>query len=148
MTEQAKDKILLSRLGFYLDGWADMVEGMGGKATDVRKDLITELKNRKMPEVEVEAVDAQPVVLSSDTRPYSITTTSPGATTTIYVGQHGHDLYTSWRVFLKPILNKEIEDRFESRLITLKQPTYRRNALSSLPIDLFFYTGIISHAAE
>jgi hypothetical protein len=43
--------------------------------------------------------------LSDLTRPYVETTTNPGARTLIYIEQHGNDLYTSWRSYLRPTIN-------------------------------------------
>ena len=110
-------KITTSLLGTYLDGWADLIEGMGSKSEAVKDGLILQLKERNMPDVAVEEVTAKPGVFVSDYRNYTITTTFPGATTTIFVGAHGQDLYTSWRTYLQPPVNWKLL-KFVAILIT------------------------------
>ena len=94
----------VNKLGYFLDGWADLVENNGDKATEVKQLVFQYLAERNMPEVEVKQVNGS-VGLGTNKRPYNITATSPGATTAIYVGEHGRDLYVSWRTFIKPVLS-------------------------------------------
>lgn len=97
----------VNRLGFFLDGWADLVEGMGAKVEEVTKTIQKILVDREMPDVDVQNVKAS-VGVTSGTRQYSITTTYPGATTTIYAGKYGNDLYVSWYTYIRPVLNIRI----------------------------------------
>lgn len=95
----------VNKLGYFLDGWADLVENNGAKAAEVKQLVFQYLTERNMPEVQVKQVNGS-VGLGTNKRPYNITATSPGATTAIYVGDHGRDLYVSWRTFINPVLSK------------------------------------------
>lgn len=100
------DYLNTNALGTYLDGWADLAEGMGEKQPDVYKLVFQQLKDRHMPEVSLAFKKGHAGELdTSEKRPYIVAKTSPGAITTIYVGKHGDDLYISWRSFIKPVLN-------------------------------------------
>ena len=89
----------VDKLGRYLDGWADLIEGQGEKAPEAKRLVYHFLKERNMPEVSVGQVIGT-VGSVSETRPYNITTTHPRATVAIFVGQHGKDLYVSWRAYI------------------------------------------------
>ncbi|MBT4535010.1 MAG: hypothetical protein HN950_02020 [Chloroflexi bacterium] len=106
-----RPELKLYELGYYLDGWADLVENMGGKAAEVRKLLGRDLKRRKMPDVKIRQVDGIPKPFSKESRLYGAVTTDPGATTTVYVGKRGLDLYISWRTFFKMVPNWELVKR-------------------------------------
>ncbi len=41
--------INVNNLGYYLDGWADLIEGMGEKDNEVQTRVLEGLKERKMP---------------------------------------------------------------------------------------------------
>ena len=98
----------VNNLGYFLDGWADLVEGMGYKVNDVIHSVMTGLKERKMPDIRIDLTHGNISSLSEETRPYVITSTSPGATTAIYICPHGSDLYASWRTFIRPVLNQNV----------------------------------------
>ena len=98
----------VNKLGYFLDGWAELIEGMGDKATEVRTNVLEQLRERKMPGIVVSSKIGIVTITAAERREYTITTTAPGATTTIYVGQHGSDLYTSWRTFILPVLNQKV----------------------------------------
>lgn len=100
-----KPVLPLFELGYFLDGWADLVEGMGGKVSEIRAGLVSDLNRREMPYIQIREFDAQANRFSLERRPYTTATTDPGATTTIYVGKHGQDLYVAWRTFLRFIPN-------------------------------------------
>lgn len=100
----APAKTNVNKLGYFLDGWADLIEDRGDKAQEARQLVFQYLKERNMPDITV-AQRTGTVEINPNTRPYNITTTHPGATTAIYVGQHGKDLYVSWRTFIAPVLN-------------------------------------------
>lgn len=103
-TNTAPAKTNVNNLGYFLDGWADLIEDRGDKAQEARQLVFQYLKERNMPDI---TVTQRTGVVDSDSgmRAYNITTTHPGATTAIYVDQHGHDLYVSWRTFIAPVLN-------------------------------------------
>ena len=103
-TIQVAKSVNVNSLGFFLDGWADLAEGYGNKADEVRDEVYRSLKNREMPEVEVERVDGT-VGIGKGQRPYNVTTTFPGVTTAIYIGKHGKDLLVSWYTYIRPVLN-------------------------------------------
>jgi hypothetical protein len=97
--------INLKKLGLFLDGWSELVEGMGTKAEQVRDAVLKDLEGRNMPNIKMSKKTGYVSLVSSDKRAYVITQTQPGATTTIYITEHGQDLYVSWRTYLKPVLN-------------------------------------------
>lgn len=92
-------------LGYYLDGWADLVEGMGDKATVVQNGIIDQLNQRGMPDIKVENISLREGFLSSSFRAYIQTKTDPGAKTIVYIDKRGNDLYSSWRSFIRPTIN-------------------------------------------
>lgn len=94
-------------LGFYIDGWADLAEGIGDKAEEVRELILNSLINRNMPEVKVEAAKVT-TGLTSGNRNYTITTTFPGATTLVRSGQYGKDLLVTWSTYIKPVPNWKV----------------------------------------
>src|SRR5574341_1925436 len=96
----------INRMGYYVDGWADLAENMGEKVEAVQDGVHQQLVDREMPDIKIHHVTANAGIFSSSsTRSYVTTTTFPGATTTVYVGKHGKDLYVSWRTFIKRIPN-------------------------------------------
>jgi hypothetical protein len=103
-----KDGINLKKLGMYLDGWGDLVEGMGTKATQVRYEVLEQLRSRNMPDVSLSRKTGYANVTSKDKRAYLISKTDPGVTTTIYVAEHGKDLYVSWRTYLDRVWNQVV----------------------------------------
>jgi hypothetical protein len=101
----ASTGVNVNNLGYYLDGWADLIEGMGEKVSEVRAKVLAGLNERNMPAIKVSERKGFVTELGGERRDYTITQTSPGATTLIYISNHGKDLYTSWRTFIKPVLN-------------------------------------------
>jgi hypothetical protein len=99
----------LGLFSYPLDGWADLIEGQGGKEEKVRKDVFDSLVEREMPEIKVEKKFAKPKVIgSSEQRKFLVTSTAPGASTMVYVAKHGKDLFVTWRTFIKPVLNWKV----------------------------------------
>ena len=93
-------------IGFFLDGWSDLVESMGTLADQVRQALIQDLKSRQMPDIKISSQSGYDKVLGDGKRPYVILQMHPGVTTTMYVDAHGTDLYVSWRTYIKPVINR------------------------------------------
>lgn len=102
---QAPREIIGSLLGYYLDGWADLIEGFGSRANMVQKETIKQLEDRHLPEIKIEKANIKAGIFSDGRREYTITTTAPGATTTIYIAEHGTDLYASWRTYIRAPIN-------------------------------------------
>lgn len=96
-------------LGKYIDGWADLIQNQGGKAARARAEVVSILRTR-YPEKQVEVVKGTVIVgkSRSPARPYALTRTHPGATTTIFIGERGQDLYVSWRAFRRPVFSNLI----------------------------------------
>jgi len=99
------DNFNMKRLGFFLDGWADIIEGAGDKAEKVREDVKAQLHGREMPDIKLGIKKGAVGSMYSSVRNYVSTETYPGAITMIYITEHGKDLYTSWRTFIRPVLN-------------------------------------------
>jgi hypothetical protein len=104
---QSLSSVNVNKLGVFLDGWADLVEGKGAKATEVKQNVYKFLLERNMPDIVVAEVNGS-VGIGSSKRPYNIAATHPSATTAIYVGEHGQDMYVSWRTFIKPQLSNAV----------------------------------------
>lgn len=102
-TTPALPKVPLDKVGAYIDGWADLIENRGGKAQNVRAEVVSILKQR-YPEKQIEVVNGS-IVMNKTPRPYTLTRTRPGGTTTIYIEDRGQDLYVSWRAFRSQVLN-------------------------------------------
>ncbi len=100
--------INVNKLGFYLDGWADLIEDMGSKADQVRKDVLKQLRLRNMPDIDVRAWEGYVSSISRERREYLASMTDPGSVTTIYVAEHGKDLYASWRTWIEQVLNVKL----------------------------------------
>jgi len=103
-----KREIIATLLGYYLDGWADLIENMGEKIEDIKEAVHKQLIEREMPEINVERVTIREGFLAINSRSYTITTTSPGATTAINISKHGNDLFVSWRSYIKVVLNWQL----------------------------------------
>jgi hypothetical protein len=102
------NSININNLGYFLDGWADLIEGMGEKVEEVRSNVIKGLQDRHMPEIQVSEKIGYVSFASGESRAFTITTTAPGATTIVYVSKHGKDLYSSWRTFIHPVINQTV----------------------------------------
>lgn len=98
----------VNNLGYFLDGWADLVEGMGDMAKEVRRDVLAQLKGRDMPDIGLADKIGYVSSWSGERRDYVVSDTHPGATTTVYIAEHGKDLYASWRTFIKPKFNDNV----------------------------------------
>lgn len=109
-TPPKRPNIPLNQIGFFIDGWADLVENGNEHTSKVQEEVYQILTSRNMPDVEVKRATGSVGMLSFDTsrRDYTITTTHPGATTTVYIAPHGNDLYVSWATYIRPILNKKL----------------------------------------
>lgn len=102
---QANIEVNLSKLGYYLDGWSDLIEGMGSKAPEVQQAMVEGLQKRKINNVKVTRIDGFVSIMLGDRRKYILSSLAPEMRTTIYIVQQGDDLYTSWKSFYTPTLN-------------------------------------------
>lgn len=94
----------INRLGVRIDGWADIVEGAGDKAEEAREATTQVLKNKEMPDVSINST----TIRTSKDRPYLIIEMPNGACVTIYIGSFGKDLYATWDLYIRPVLNKDL----------------------------------------
>ena len=94
-------------LGVFLDGWADIAEGIGERVEEVQNIIHQSLLERDMPEVKVEATQVTAGMLS-EKRHYLVTSTYPGITTIIRAGKYGKDLFVTWSTYIKPVFNWRI----------------------------------------
>ena len=85
----------INNLGYFLDGWADLIEGMSAKAEEVRKKVYDDLIARDMPEISTSITEGYASLSTKDhdRRIYVLSKTYPGASTSLYIGKHGKDLY-------------------------------------------------------
>lgn len=95
----------VNKLGVFLDGWSELIEGMGSKAGKVRKDVLKLVEGREIPEVYTGDRSGYVSLISKDRRDYIVSETNPGATTTIYIAKYGKDLYASWRTWIQMVFN-------------------------------------------
>lgn len=100
-----KQELNVNALGDFLDGWSDLIEGMGGKADEVRQLVLKQLQDRNMPDINLGSKTGVVSLGSGEKRDYVVADTQPGAYTTIYISKHGNDLYASWRTWIEPKFN-------------------------------------------
>jgi hypothetical protein len=98
----------INNLGYYLDGWADLIPGMGDKLEQVKSTFWEQLSTRTTSNMAVTKVIGIDGILSTRKRNYVISTTSPGVTTAIYIRKNAQDLFVSWRSFIRPVLNPAV----------------------------------------
>lgn len=103
--EKAKN---VNNLGYFLDGWTELVEGMASDASKVHLMIFDALTEKAMPDVKVEQVRGTTGLFNFEERVHTINSTHPGATTTVYVSPHSSDLLISWSSYLRPIANKKL----------------------------------------
>lgn len=93
-----------SNPGILLKEWAELIEDQTGKAQAVQERLATNLKTRNMPEVKLEKVQWQ-YSSQEAARLGMRTTKAAGYTSIIFVRNHGQDLYVSWRLYQRQVVN-------------------------------------------
>jgi hypothetical protein len=97
--------IRLERLGVRLDGWADLVDGAGDKAAEVRARLRQHLEARRIESVETYNALAPAGDQHGELRPCLLAETASGASVVVLVGESGQDLYVAWEAFVQPAPN-------------------------------------------
>ena len=97
-----------SQMGYFLDGWSDLIEGMGNKVDEVQKSTFEILHQRKMKNVTINKIKGYVSISSTEKRDYFGAFKSPGFNTTIYIDQRGDDLFTSWKSYYIPEMNTNL----------------------------------------
>jgi len=92
-------------LGYFLDGWADLVEGQGSKVQQVQQALVDGLRKRNITNLKTGMVNGYVAIYSSDRRKHLFSSLGRGIRTTVYLAQKGDDLYAAWKAFYSPQLN-------------------------------------------
>jgi hypothetical protein len=95
----------LDRIGFYLDGWADLAEGMANKEAEVQGAVLSQLQGKQMPDITLDPVQGQVGLMGDNKRDYLLAETYPGLKTLVTIRKHGPDLFVGWRSFLKLTIN-------------------------------------------
>lgn len=93
----------LNRLGDRVDGWADLISGIGDKESEV-KNRVVQIITPKLPAY-VTLKQASISDPYGKKREYIVLEMQNGATITIYVKASGGDLYVTWSLYVKPMLN-------------------------------------------
>lgn len=95
----------LKNLGYYLDGWADLIMDKGSQAPQVIDTFTRVMRERKLQGLLISRNFPQE---AHRNRRYIVSAISPGATTITYIRNDGADLFVSWRSFIKPVFRKEV----------------------------------------
>lgn len=93
----------LKELGDRVDGWADLVNGIGHKESEVKQYLVN-IITPKLPS----GVTLKQVSISNPygkNRPFIVLEMRNGATVAVYANASGGDLYVRWSLYVKPMLN-------------------------------------------
>ena len=64
------NSINVNKLGRYLDGWADLIEGMGEKSREVRTRVLEDLTERNMPAIKISHKTGMVTELGGEHRAY------------------------------------------------------------------------------
>jgi hypothetical protein len=96
--------VKIDNLGQRLDGWADLVDGAGDKAAAVENAFVQELGSRQFPHLALTRADLTPGGLAGKQRGYLLAQAPAGATLAVYIGQYGKDLYLTWDLFLRTVI--------------------------------------------
>jgi hypothetical protein len=115
----------LSQTGIFVDGYSELIQGMGERAVSVQNYFVQIAQSRDMPEINVVEVQAK---TKQEMRTYHLLKTQPGATTTVYIGRHGEDLYVSWRTYVRRIPNRTVI------LITLLVSAFASFSCVAIPV--------------
>jgi hypothetical protein len=91
--------------GRFLDGYADVIEGMGSKAEEIQQVVFKNLIKRNMKDVNVGLFNCFVSITSDELRRNTIALSKPGFSTMVYITASGDDLFVSWKSFYKPVLN-------------------------------------------
>lgn len=97
--------INVTRLGIYLDGWAEIIEDMGEKAPEVQNEVLKRLIERDMPDTKLELKTGCVSKFWGEKRDYVVAEIDPGVNTLISVNKHGKDLFVAWRTWIAPRVN-------------------------------------------
>ena len=104
-----QDEINVNQLGEFIDGWWDLIEGLGEQSTAIRSTLKQHVDQRNLPNVTSEERIGYVTRFgpgSEEKRHYLILRMNPGITTAIHVGARGNDLYVTWRTHIRSVVNR------------------------------------------
>ena len=104
-TLKPQKNVNLDQLGNFLDGWADLAEGMGDKVAKVQETVFNQLQGKQMPDIDLDPIQGQVGLMGNDKRDYLLAETYPGLKTLVTIRKHGPDLYVGWRSFLHLTFN-------------------------------------------
>lgn len=96
---------VISNLGARIDGWADLLDGMGERADELATEFQDRMSKRALPNIRLETTTLIASSTSGDRRPYFLAATQTGATTTVRIGKFGTDLYLAWDLYVRPLIN-------------------------------------------
>lgn len=96
--------VKIDNLGQRLDGWADLLDGAGDKAAAVENAFVQELSARQLPQLGLTRADLTPGGLAGKQRGYLLAQAPAGATLAVYIAQYGKDLYLTWDLFLRTVI--------------------------------------------
>ena len=99
--------ININKLGFRVDGWADLVEGVGDKEELAQKRLSQVVRWKKFPNTSINTALISPSY-GRKKRRYLVVEMKNGATVAVYIGAFGRDLYAKWDVYVRPLPNKSV----------------------------------------
>lgn len=93
----------INKLGVRQDSWSELVEGAAGKADQIAEAFMEEVELAEIPGVKV-----TPATLTSGTsepRKYFLVHNGKGATVAVRFAAFGKDLYYTWELFTKRVIN-------------------------------------------
>lgn len=100
--------INFNQLGVRMDGWADIVQGVGEKAQEAQAQLEQIVRGRQMPAVTVNPTIVTTTSFGNRQRPYLQMEMPNGASIIVYIGAFGRDLYATWESYLRPVFNTQV----------------------------------------
>lgn len=95
----------IPRLGEVQDGSAELASGLGHQASEVFTVFGDVIADREIPGVTQRRIWLNPGTFSGAQRPYYLLQQANGATAAVYIAAYGKDLYLSWKLFIRPVLN-------------------------------------------
>lgn len=98
------------KLGILYDTWADVIDDEGAKASRLRKLFQARMAKRQIPKVNfyirpIEDGGWLTGRLRKESRRYFFATTATGAVATARIAEVGNDLYLSFNVYQKKVIN-------------------------------------------
>lgn len=95
-------------LGLRIDGWADLVDGAGERANDALLHVADIIAKKGNPLLSCQRVAFSTGLSSPRERPFLLMKLESGAAITVHVGAVGKDLYASWNLYVRPVINWKV----------------------------------------